>query len=101
VFLVPARLDGYLAPGSSAPVSSCCEWRHTIFAWRVETRFWHVVAWRGFSSTSGPGPTDGLVGEELDSVTIMRLNEDYASVDPRRGFDAALYGDTTSPCEEI
>jgi hypothetical protein len=46
-------------------------------------------------------PTDGLVGEELDSVTIMRLNEDYASVDPRRGFDAALYVDTTSPYEKI
>ena len=46
-------------------------------------------------------PTDGLVGEELDRVTIMRLNEDYASVDPRRGFDAALYVDTTSPYEKI
>jgi erythromycin esterase len=46
-------------------------------------------------------PTDGKLGEELDSVTLMRLNEDYASVDPRRGFDAALYVDTTHPYDKL
>jgi hypothetical protein len=46
-------------------------------------------------------PTEGKLGEELDSVTLMRLNEDYASVDPRRGFDAALYVDTAHPYEKL
>jgi erythromycin esterase-like protein len=46
-------------------------------------------------------PTDGSLAEELDSVTIMRVNEDYGSVDPRRGFDAALYVDTTHPYEKF
>jgi erythromycin esterase len=46
-------------------------------------------------------PVDGPLGEELKSVTIMRLNEDYTTVDPRRGFDAVLYVDTTSPYEKL
>jgi erythromycin esterase len=46
-------------------------------------------------------PTDGAVGKELNDVDVMRLNEDYVAVDPRRSFDAALYVDTTHPYEAL
>jgi erythromycin esterase len=46
-------------------------------------------------------PTEGPLGKELNDVDVMRLNEDYVAVDPRRSFDAALYVDTTHPYQPL
>src|SRR5262249_22396351 len=46
-------------------------------------------------------PAEEPLGKALEDVDVMRLNEDYVAVDPRRGFDAAIYVDTTTPYEKI